>query len=124
MAEEALAVAIDETHRLIASDKVQGTIVYNREEERLGSVRNFMVDKFTGRVEYAVMSFGGFLGIGERYHPIPWRMLGYDTRLEGYVVDLDKGALERAPSYAADTEPVYDRHYGKHIYDYYGMPFP
>ena len=61
--------AIDETD----SDKVEGTAVHNRQGEPLGTVHNFMVDKSTGRVAYAVMSFGGFLGMGESYHPLPWR---------------------------------------------------
>ena len=70
---------IDETHRLIASNKVEGTAVYNRQGEKLGSVYNFMVDKRSGKVEYAVMSFGGFLGMGDSYHPLPWSVLTYDT---------------------------------------------
>jgi sporulation protein YlmC with PRC-barrel domain len=93
-------VATDETDRLIASNKVEGTAVYNRQDERLGSVYNFMVDKRTGKVEYAVLSFGGFLGIGDDYYPLPWKALNYDTRLEGYVVDLDKNRLREAPHYA------------------------
>jgi hypothetical protein len=84
--------AIEETDRLIASDKVEGTAVYNRQDEHLGTVHNFMVDKSTGRVAYAVMSFGGFLGIGESYHPLPWRALTYDTRRGGFVVDLSRPA--------------------------------
>ena len=94
------SVATDETDRLIASNKVEGTAVYNRQDERLGSVYNFMVDKRTGKVEYAVLSFGGFLGIGDDYYPLPWKALNYDTRLEGYVVDLDKNRLREAPHYA------------------------
>ena len=65
-------VAIEETRRLIASSKVEGTPVFNRTGEHLGSVYNFMVDKISGQVAYAVMSFGGFLGIGGSYHPLPW----------------------------------------------------
>jgi hypothetical protein len=61
----------DETGDLIASNKVEGTAVYNRQGERLGTVHNFMVNKRSGQVAYAVMSFGGFLGIGESYHPLP-----------------------------------------------------
>ena len=64
-------VATDETDRLIASNKVEGTAVYNRQGERLGTVHNFMVDKYTGQVAYAVMSFGGFLGMGGSSHPLP-----------------------------------------------------
>src|SRR5579864_6957357 len=98
-------VATDETDRLISSDKVVGTAVYNRQGEHLGSVYNLMVDKISGQVAYAVMSFGGFLGIGESYHPLPWRVLKYDTRLRGYVVDLDRSRLEKAPSYTPANEP-------------------
>ena len=87
--------AIEETDRLIASDKVEGTAVYNRQSERLGTVHNFMVDKSTGQVAYAVMSFGGFLGMGESYHPLPWRVLKYDTRQGGFVIDLDRSRLRR-----------------------------
>ena len=73
-------VATDETSELIASNKVEGTRVYNRQGENLGTVHNFMVNKRSGQVEYAVMSFGGFLGMGESYHPLPWKSLTYDTR--------------------------------------------
>ena len=116
-------VATDETSRLIASDKVEGTEVYNRQGEHLGEVHNFMVDKRTGQVEYAVMSFGGFLGMGESYHPLPWKALTYDTSKGGYVVDLDKAKLEGAPTYRAGDEPEYDREYGRRVYDYYGLPY-
>ena len=81
-------VATDETLNLISADKVIGTAVYNRQGDRLGSVYGLMLNKLNGQVAYAVMSFGGFLGIGENYHPLPWRMLTYDTSLGGYVVDL------------------------------------
>src|SRR6202521_5455488 len=93
------AVATDETDRLISSDKVVGTAVYNRLGEHLGSVYGLMIDKQTGQVAYAVMSFGGFLGIGESYHPVPWRVLKYDLTQVGYIVDLDRRRLEGAPSY-------------------------
>lgn len=113
---------IEETDRLIASDKVEGTAVYNRQGERLGTVHNFMVDKSTGRVAYAVMSFGGFLGMGESYHPLPWRVLNYDTSQGGFVIDLDKSRLAKAPSYTASNVPNWsDRAYGSRIDDYYGM---
>jgi hypothetical protein len=90
---------------IIASDKVEGAAVYNRQGERLGTVDNFMVDKSTGQVAYAVMSFGGFLGMGESYHPLPWRVLNYDTRQGGFVSDLDRSRLEKAPSYMASDVP-------------------
>jgi hypothetical protein len=114
--------AIEETDRLIASDKVEGTAVYNRQGEHLGAVHNFMVDKSTGQVAYAVMSFGGFLGIGESYHPLPWRVLKYDPRQGGFVIDLDRSKLEKAPHYAATDAPNWaDRNYGNRIDTFYGL---
>jgi hypothetical protein len=116
-------VATDETDRLISSDKVVGTAVYNGQGEHLGSVDNLMVDKISGQVAYAVMSFGGVLGIGESYHPLPWRMLKYDLRQGGYVVDLDRRRLEGAPNYTASNLPNWsDRTYGHRVDEYYGVP--
>ena len=115
-------VAINETERLIASDKVEGTAVYDRQGNRLGSVYTVMIDKFSGQVAYAVMSFGGFLGIGERYHPLPWETLTYDTGQGGYVVDLSRERLEGAPSYGRDETPWGDPAYGRGVRDYYGVP--
>jgi sporulation protein YlmC with PRC-barrel domain len=115
----------DETDRLISSNKVEGTAVYNRRGERLGSIYNFMVDKRSGHVEYAVLSFGGFLGIGENYYPLPWKALTYDTSQGGYVVDLDKDRLRNAPNYAASDNPDWrDPDYGRRIDDYYGPFYP
>ena len=118
------SVATEETDRLIASDKVEGTAVYNRKGERLGDVHNLMVDKYSGQVAYAVMSFGGFLGIGESYHPLPWKALTYDRRLGGYVVDVDKDRLEQAPRYGADEDPFADPDYGRRLDDFYGPSAP
>jgi len=117
-------VAIDETERLIDSDKVEGTSVYARRDENIGSIYTVMIDKFTGQVAYAVMSFGGFLGIGERYHPLPRKALTYDTRLGGYVVDVTREQLERAPSYARGETPWSDPAYGRRVSDYCGVPHP
>jgi hypothetical protein len=117
------AIATEETSRLIASDKVEGTAVYNRQDGRLGTVYNLMIDKYTGQVSYAVMSFGGFLGIGESYHPLPWKVLTYDTRQGGYVIDFDRNRLEAAPSYTSSTLPDWsDQTYRRRINDYYGVP--
>ena len=113
----------DEAHNLIASDRVEGTAVYNREGEKLGSVHHFMVGKRNGQVSYAVMSFGGFLGVGERYHPLPWEALIYDVALGGYVVDLDKDKLTDAPYYERGQEPAYDDTYGTRVYGYYGFGY-
>jgi hypothetical protein len=115
---------IDETDRLVASNKVEGTPVYNRQGERLGDVYNFMVDKYSGQVAYAVMSFGGFLGIGDSYHPLPWKALDYDTGMGGFVVDLDRSQLEGAPYYGRNEDPwSTDREYGRSVHRYYGYPY-
>src|SRR5215207_6584890 len=108
--------------RLIASNRVEGTEVYNRAGEHLGEIYNFMVDKFSGQVAYAVMSFGGFLGIGERYHPLPWASLDYDVNQGGYVVDLDRSKLELAPSYGREEDPWRDPAYASDIDQYWGGP--
>jgi len=106
---------------LIAASQVTGTNVYNRAGEKLGHVYDVMVNKQSGQVEYAVMSFGGFLGIGDTYHPLPWKALNYSPREGGFVVDIDKGRLEGAPSYAATDTAVWDDPaYGRRVNDYYG----
>lgn len=120
----AQSIETDESSSIIASNKVEGTAVYNPQGERLGSIYNFMVDKVSGTVRYATLSFGGFLGIGQDYYPLPWSMLTYDTGQGGYVVNLDKTLLENAPRYGADEEPRYDRDYGRGVYDYYGVNWP
>ena len=86
------------TGTLISAQKVKGTTVLNLAGEKLGSVEDVMIDKVSGRAIYAVMSFGGFLGMGEKYHPLPWATLKYDEQKGGYVVNLDKKQLEGAPS--------------------------
>lgn len=121
--DEREGLARDETGHLIASNKVEGTAVYGRDGERLGDIYNFMVDKRSGHVEYAVMSYGGFLGMGMRYYPLPWDMLSYDTRQGGYRVQLSERDLENAPSFDRNSEPRYDRSYSGRVHDYYGIRY-
>jgi hypothetical protein len=113
----------DETSDLISSEKVDGTAVFNREGERLGTIHHFMVGKRDGKVHCAVMSFGGILGMGESHYPLPWNALEYDTDRDGYVVDLDKDKLKSGPSYAPDTRPTYGPAYIGRVYSYYGFPY-
>ncbi|MBJ7501196.1 MAG: PRC-barrel domain-containing protein [Sphingopyxis sp.] len=117
-------IATDETDRLIASNKVEGTAAYNSQGEKLGSIYNFMVDKRSGDVEYAVLQFGGFLGLGSDYYPLPWDILAYDTTQGGYVVNLDKALLEKAPRFSAEKRPDFTRDYGREVYGYYGLNYP
>jgi sporulation protein YlmC with PRC-barrel domain len=110
----------DETDRLISSEKVDGTAVYNRDGDRLGTVDHLMIDKFTGQVEYAVMSFGGFLGMGESYNPVPWKSLTYDVNLGGYIIDTDRSRLESAPRYTTSNQPNWsDRAYTERVDNYW-----
>lgn len=110
----------DTRGRLIAASKVNGTTVYNTAGEKLGSVYDVMLDKVSGKAEYAVLSFGGFLGIGDKYHPLPWGQLTYDTNQGGYVVNIDRSRLEGAPAYAADEMSAWDDTRGRDIDAYYG----
>ena len=110
------------TGNLIASEKVTGTAVYNQAGETLGSVDDIMIDKASGHAIYAVMAFGGFLGMGEKYHPLPWATLKYDSRKAGYVVNLDKKMLEGAPSYDRDSEFEWTPDYGRKVDSYYNVP--
>jgi sporulation protein YlmC with PRC-barrel domain len=105
---------------VISSDRVEGTTVYNTAGEKLGSVDYLVIDKQSGRVRYAVLEFGGFLGMGTDRYPLPWSVLKYDTQRDGYVVPLDRKTLEGAPRYEAEHRPTYDDVYGQGIYGYYG----
>ncbi|NVM88614.1 sporulation protein YlmC with PRC-barrel domain [Variovorax sp. SG517] len=106
---------------VISSDRVEGTTVYNTAGDKLGSIDDLMIDKLSGQVRYAVMEFGGFLGIGTDRYPIPWSMLKYDTAQEGYVVPLRKETLEGAPKYDDTRIPDYDESYTASINKYYGL---
>ena len=110
---------------LIAARQVQGTTVFNTASEKLGSVNDVMIDKGTGRIAYAILSFGGFLGIGDRYYPLPWEKLSYNTELGGYVVDIDRDVLEGAPSYTDEATASWnDEAWSRNVYSYYGVhPF-
>ncbi len=109
------------TDDIISSDKVEGTNVYNTAGEKLGSIDNLMIDKRSGQVRYAVLEFGGFLGMGTDRYPLPWNMLKYDMVKDGYVVPLDKARLENAPRYSENDMPPYTSEYGKKVNGYYGV---
>jgi len=107
---------------LIAADKVKGTNVYDQAGDKLGSVDDIMIDKVSGRAIYAVMSFGGFLGMGENYYPLPWATLKYDTLKGGYVVNLDRRQLEGAPYYNRGSDFEWTPDYGRRVDSYYNVP--
>lgn len=105
---------------VISSDKVEGTAVYNAAGDKLGSIDDIMIDKRSGQVRYAVLEFGGFLGMGTDRYPLPWNMLKYDTDKGGYVVPLDKAQLEGAPRYPQSEVPSYDPDYARQVNTFYG----
>jgi len=119
-------MASDETKvtsgTLIAAEKVEGTDVFNLQGDKLGTVDDIMLDKVSGKAIYAIMSFGGFLGIGAKYHPLPWARLRYDRDKGGYLVDVDRKTLENAPSYDMDADFLWTPEYGRRVDKYYNAP--
>jgi hypothetical protein len=112
-----------ETASLIGSDKVEGTNVYRSNGDKIGAIERIMLDKQSGKVAYAVMSFGGFLGIGHDHYPVPWSLLTYNTRLGGYEVNISEQQLKGAPSYSNDNDWDWeDRKRAQQVYDYYRVP--
>src|ERR1700761_8082715 len=107
--------------KLIAASKVSGTTVYDTTGDKLGSIYDVMIDKRTGHIEYAIMSFGGIFGIGDNYHPIPWASLTYDEEHGGYVVNIDRSRLEGAPAYATEEDLWADPKYAVLVNSYYGI---
>ena len=89
-----MATETRETGSLIGSDKVEGTAVYGANDTKIGSIERVMIDKKSGRVSYAVLSFGGFLGIGDDHYPLPWQSLKYDTGLGGYRTGITEPAAQ------------------------------
>ena len=90
-------------HQLISSEDVEDTDVYDMKRNKIGDIDHLMIDKVSGRVTYAVMSFGGFLGLGHSHYPIPWAALKYDTQLNGYVTGITEEQVKDAPAFSDDS---------------------
>ena len=120
-----MAMAMDENEmgNLIGSDKVEGTAVYGADASKIGSIERVMIDKQSGKVSYAVLGFGGFLGLGNDHYPLPWQSLKYDTRLGGYVTGVTESQLRGAPKYRDDRDWNWnDNGANRLVNDYYGVP--
>ncbi len=105
---------------LIESDRVEGTAVYDPGGKRIGTVKRVMIEKVEGRVAYAVLSFGGFMGFGQEEYAIPWRKLDYDTSLEGYRTDITEEQLRGAPGFSYDQDEDWsDRSREQALHDHY-----
>lgn len=112
----------NETFSIIASDKVEGTAVFDSKGETLGTVRKVMIGKYDGQVRYVVMGFGGLFGMGEDNFPLPWDSLDYDTKLDGYKLKtITKDDLEKnkAPSFGRNEEPNWSDDYDRTVRLYY-----
>jgi sporulation protein YlmC with PRC-barrel domain len=109
---------------LIESDRVEGTAVYDRGGKRIGTVERVMIDKISGRVAYAVMSFGGFFGVGANEYAVPWRMLDYDPSLEGYRIQVTAEQLRSAPSLSGRRGQDWpDRQSEQDLHDHYRVSY-
>jgi sporulation protein YlmC with PRC-barrel domain len=107
---------------LIESDRVEGTAVYGSDNSHIGTIKRLMIDKRSGQVAYAVMGFGGFLGLGEDTYTVPWAKLDYDTDLGGYRTDISPEAVKGAPDfYRQDEYSWNDRESERKLHDYYGV---
>ncbi|WJR77060.1 PRC-barrel domain-containing protein [Bradyrhizobium sp. NP1] len=110
-------------HPLIASDRVEGTAVRRPSGDLVGHIERLMIDKITGQVSYAVLSFGGFFGLGSKLLPVPWGKLSYNTRFEAYELDISESELRNAPSFGADQDFDWgDRSQEAALHRYYGIP--
>ena len=108
-------------HSLVASDRVEGTAVRRSEGKKIGTIERLMIDKLSGHVAYAILSFGGILGMGQKHLPVPWSRMQYSPALEAYEINLTDEELAKAPSYAADKEFDWgDRKRETEIHQYYG----
>jgi hypothetical protein len=104
-------------HKMISSEDVEGTNVYSPAREEIGSIDHLMIDKVSGKITYAVMSFGGFLGLGHSHYPIPWSALRYDTEAEGFVTNVTEAQLRDAPAFSDDSWQ--DRNWETRVHEHY-----
>jgi sporulation protein YlmC with PRC-barrel domain len=112
---------VRETSRLISSEKVTGSDVENTRGDSLGHIEEIMIDKISGRVGYAVLKYGSFLGMGGKLFALPWDQLKFDTNRNAYIVAIPEERLKGGPSFDSGTEPNWgDAKYAKEVHDYYG----
>jgi sporulation protein YlmC with PRC-barrel domain len=110
------------THPLIESNRVEGIPVYSPQGKHVGTIHHLIIETVSGRVVYAVMSFGGFLGIGSHTHTIPWEKLKYDTPLGGFRTDITPEELTSAPVVSRDEKDWRDRRREQDLHDHWRVP--
>lgn len=105
---------------IMAASAFEGDPVVNAQGEHIGEIEEIMIDVRGGRVAYAVISVGGFLGIGDQYLAIPWRALTLDTDNDQFILDVDRERLKNAPAFDKEHwPPMSDRHWADQIHTYY-----
>ena len=105
----------------LSAGTITGDSARNRQDEKLGHIAELVIDLDGGRVNYAVLASGGFLGLGEKYFAIPWDLLTVDTDNHDVVIDVSKDMLENAPGFDKDNWPdIHDRSWVGDVYRYYG----
>ena len=110
--------------QLMGADTLIGNDVYSQNEEDLGDIKEIMLDTSTGKVSYAVLSYGGFLGMGEKLFAVPWEALKLDTENKRFVLDVDSEKLESAPGFDKDNWPnMADEKWADHIHSFYGTHY-
>lgn len=111
-----------ETRQLISAEKVEGSAVYNSAGDKVGAIKNIMIDKVSGKVAYATLSSGAILGMGGDYYALPWNALTYNKELDGYQLDFDRATLEGAPAGSEEelVATLEDQTFGAKVHDYYG----
>jgi sporulation protein YlmC with PRC-barrel domain len=110
---------------MMSVDTLVGNDVYNEEGEALGDIKDIMLDMRSGRVAYAVLSFGGFLGVGQKLFAVPWEALALDTTKKRFVLNVEKGRLKDAPGFDKDQWPdMADQSWAREIHAYYGTRSP
>ncbi len=106
---------------LMGADTLMGNDVYNKEGDDLGDIKEFMVDMASGRIAYAVLSFGGMLGMGEKLFAVPWSALKLDTVNKRFELGVEKDALKEAPGFDKDHWPsMADQSWAKGVHKFYG----
>lgn len=105
----------------LSASTITGDNVRNLDGDNLGHIEELVIDIDSGRVNYAVLSSGGFLGVGDKLFAIPWDLLTVDTDNKEVVLDLSKETLENAPGFDKDSWPdIHDRSWVGDVYRYYG----
>ena len=109
---------------LMGADTLLGNDVYNKADEDLGDIKELMIDMATGKVAYAVLSFGGVLGMGDKLFAVPWAALTLDTVNKRFTLDVQKGALKEAPGFDKDRWPVMsDKTWASGVHRFYGTDY-